>query len=420
MTQFDEAPGLVASALQAAGAALDATMIRDVTGRIGLVLPDSAAAPGGLAETWVNLASSNPYINPDGLFIASEFFGYDDLRAESDRLTVLGVSLVEQTVTGNAWSSLQEPRPNAVALYSFKGGVGRSTMTTLLAYGLSRRGQKVLVVDLDVESPGVGDLLLPPERRVDLGVSDLLLGASTGAMEGLLRKAVGRSPLGDDFSLSGEVLVCAAAGAPSADYHYLARVNRIYADLPPDEGGPFSSRLTAVLDALRDYVEPDVMLLDSRAGLHDFSAVTLTQYAQMCLLFARDSHQHWDGYRSLFDHWARHPDVARAVRERLKIVSGLTPLAGNAEYLESFVGNAYAVFLTLYDTIAAGDPIDTEFHPALSDESAPHFPMVVPRSELLELFKPNLASFGAELEGALLLPLVDDWAERVEDLLASG
>ncbi|MGO7565542.1 AAA family ATPase, partial [Rhizobium johnstonii] len=44
---------------------------------------------------------------------------------------------------------------------SLKGGFGRSTALAIFAADLSRDGKKVLCIDLDLEAPGIGTMLLP-------------------------------------------------------------------------------------------------------------------------------------------------------------------------------------------------------------------------------------------------------------------
>ena len=49
---------------------------------------------------------------------------------------------------------------NRFTLYSVKGGVGRTTTAAVLAWQLAHNGQRVLVVDLDLESPGLSSAML--------------------------------------------------------------------------------------------------------------------------------------------------------------------------------------------------------------------------------------------------------------------
>jgi len=49
--------------------------------------------------------------------------------------------------------------PYIVTFYSFKGGVGRSLALINVAFGLVKRGRNVLVLDMDLEAPGISGFL---------------------------------------------------------------------------------------------------------------------------------------------------------------------------------------------------------------------------------------------------------------------
>lgn len=54
-----------------------------------------------------------------------------------------------------------------------------------------------------------------------------------------------------------------------------------------------------LVQALEVRERPDIVLIDSRAGLHDLAAISIAALADLALLFATDSEQHWQGYRPL-------------------------------------------------------------------------------------------------------------------------
>ena len=58
------------------------------------------------------------------------------------------------------------PFPYVFTFYSYKGGVGRSMALLNVAYTLVSRGRHVLVVDMDLEAPGVSGFL---HRNEELG-----------------------------------------------------------------------------------------------------------------------------------------------------------------------------------------------------------------------------------------------------------
>lgn len=65
-------------------------------------------------------------------------------------------------------------KPLVVTFYSFKGGVGRTTALTFVANMLALRGKRVVVVDFDLEAPGLSFLLPILADNNKLGLLDYL------------------------------------------------------------------------------------------------------------------------------------------------------------------------------------------------------------------------------------------------------
>ncbi len=61
-----------------------------------------------------------------------------------------------------------------VTFYSFKGGVGRSMALVNVAAELARRGERVLVVDFDLEAPGLDTFDITASRESGRGLLDLV------------------------------------------------------------------------------------------------------------------------------------------------------------------------------------------------------------------------------------------------------
>ncbi|MBB5139374.1 MinD-like ATPase involved in chromosome partitioning or flagellar assembly [Thermocatellispora tengchongensis] len=60
------------------------------------------------------------------------------------------------------------------AMHSFKGGVGRTLHAVALADGIAQRGGRVLLVDADLEAPGITWMFTSHGRRVDFSYEDFL------------------------------------------------------------------------------------------------------------------------------------------------------------------------------------------------------------------------------------------------------
>jgi len=160
-------------------------------------------------------------------------------------------------------------------------------------------------------------------------------------------------------------------------------------------------------------VQPDVTLLDSRAGLHDIAAVAVTRMGATSLLFGVDTAQTWEGYRALFQAWRLHFDRAERFRENLKLVAAQVPETETSAYLESFQQNAYDLFAdNLYVETPPGEALGFNFD--LNDADAPHSPLRIHWSRAFQQFdpvrRPNAvtdeqvrAAFGDFVRGAGLL-----------------
>ena len=284
-----------------------------------------------------------------------------------------GVYLVDRLVTGGDWSTVGHPQSlsgvRRCTLFSVKGGVGRTTTAVVLAWHLASSGERVLVVDLDLESPGVSSAMLAPEARPEFGVTDWLVEDLVGQGDHVLRDMTGAPPWARD--LEGEVRVAPAHGRDAGEY--LAKLGRVYMDTGK---ASWTSRLARLLSSLETELQSTFVVLESRSGLHDIAAATVTDLDADVLLFAVDAASHWADYDVLFRHWQSH-GVATLIRERLSIVSALTPELDTEWYLQRFREESWNLFRDgLYGSVATDDVSDP-YSFDLDEENAPHAPLAI-------------------------------------------
>ena len=284
-----------------------------------------------------------------------------------------GVYLADRLVTGGDWWTVKDtPRTTSAArytLYSVKGGVGRSTTAAVLAWHLARNGKHVLVVDLDLESPGLSSAMLDPAARPEFGVTDWFVEDLVGQGDYVSERMAAAPVWAQD--LDGDVRVVPAHG--SAPGEYLAKLGRVYLDIKV----PWTVRLERLLSRLEETYKPSIVLLESRSGLHDIAAATVTDLGAQVLLFAVDAESHWTDYAVLFRHWQTH-GLAPSIRERLSIVSALTPETDTKRYLQRFREQAWNLFREhLYDEIEPSSDSDDRFSFDLHEEGAPHDPIAI-------------------------------------------
>lgn len=400
--RFDDAWHQAAAFFERHGelAMAEAVMVRDLYGRIRIAIDDRKGM-AGIDDEWFRERSAELHTalgawSPGAASIflfASRMFAPDKIFGDPDALWAdpekRGYRLLDRTVMGADWLRppfAEEPK-HRVTLFGIKGGAGRSTAAAVLAWKLSRAGRRVLVVDLDLESPGVGTTLLPIESTPDFGVVDWFVESAIGQDdEGLLRDMVAPSPLGAG---GAELWVVPAGGRPRDRYAYLPKLARAYAELSTVEevSVSFGERLHDLVRRLEELMRPDVVLLDSRAGLHDVAAVTVTRLNAVALLFAIDTAQTWQAYRALFEVWRTHFDRAAGFRQNLKLVAAQVPETETLAYLDRFQESAYDLFSDhLYVETPPGE--EDEFNFGVEDPDAPHTPLRIHWSRTFQQFDP--------------------------------
>ena len=324
-----------------------------------------------------------------------------------------GVFWVERLLVGEGWwtagDSRRDPDPRRYALHSFEGGMGRSTTVAVLAWHLARKGEDVLVVDLDIESSGLASVVLDKNTQPEFGVTDWFVEDLVAQGDSVLPGMVAAPAWARD--LPGEVWVVPGHGRDPGEY--LAKLGRAYMDTAED---PWVARLQRMLAGLEAATNPGVVLLESRSGLHDIAAAAITDIGAEVLLFAVDSPSTWTGNGILFDHWSA-LGLASRIRDRLSIVSALTPELGMDEYVAGFRENAWNLFRNrLHDgPVGPGEPADAVSHD-LASEDAPHDPMVIlwnralaastslrslDRTAIEHAYSPFLRRFDRMLQGRL-------------------
>jgi hypothetical protein len=378
-----------------------AYIFRDVYGRVRVLVRDPEDVPSEAREE-LSTSLGKFSVSPDRVLLAQDEFGDEAARHAQSSAVAPGVRVIERLVTEQNWDRAPVPHregPPRITFFGIKGGVGRTTALVALARHLVAQEKRVLVVDLDLESPGATTMLLGEDGLPRYGVIDWLVEETVEQADAALVADMvlrSRALVGNR---TGEVLVVPAMGTSSIpplddavrDRHdgaFVAKLGRAYVS-PHDVD--IAHRLGRMLDALEATHHPDVVLLDSRAGIHDISAATVSRLGATALLFAGASAQTWLAYRLLFSAWRRDPSVLEAFRDRLQVVAAQVPETGRVAHLETLRGRAWSLFTNfVYDAPPEGDedesasPFD-QFNFDLDDDESPHAALPVYwRRELVE------------------------------------
>lgn len=433
-TRFDQSLDVfVSSILETLGAdvLMAGTVLRDASGRLAFIastaLPDVAtrrAAESLTSRLPAYCRDGRIVLTPDRPGVAAlSSHGRSYLEEVPTPQGRIPIRVLEQRIIGQDWltvpaASVAPPAAPRIVFASLKGGVGRSTALAVVAADLARRGRKVLVLDLDLEAPGIGAMLLPPEAMPRFGLLDWYVERALGGVDrGFLFDMLAPSDLGAGRGL---VEVAPAVGATGQDHpaNVLAKIARAYLDQPSGEDEPQSflgqtRRLVDDLGALKTY---DAILIDARAGLNETTAAAILGLGAQVLLFGEDTPQTFAGYRYLLAHLARFP---RAEEDdwlyRLRMVHAKASADSGKQ--QAFRDRVYSLFqdylyrdIQLPDQDGTPSPDTTLPEASLDAPEAPHFAWPVLRDS-------NYFEFDPLAEPAQLTPAL---YERTYQALIDG
>lgn len=189
---------------------------------------------------------------------------------------------------------------HTIAFYSYKGGVGRTLLVANVAKYLARMGKKVLVLDFDLEAPGLHykfELEHGKPLTVTRGLVDILaeFSVSRRLPDNLADHVI---EVAIPTLSSGEILLLPAGNAPSPEYwRKLSKVNwhmLFYAD--EAEGVPLFLELKAFAD---ETYRPDFMLIDARTGITEMGGVATTVLSDRVVCLMLPTREHLEGTRGV-------------------------------------------------------------------------------------------------------------------------
>lgn len=352
---------------------------RDLNGRVRLILSEQHQS----TDTKQLEADLKTALNPHGA--KSTFILYEENIEDIKQLSPVftlddeefpNVFVADRLASENQWANILQPEYNnqakRIVFFSIKGGVGRSSALAVTAWTLAEQGKKVLVLDLDLESPGLSSNLLPEERRPTYGITDWLVEDLVDNGNQIIDDMVATSLL----SHNGEILIVPAHGREFGEY--IAKLGRVWMPKTLDCGGQenWSDRLERLISELEKIYHPDVILIDSRAGIDEIASTCITHLkADLILLFALAGAQTWTGYSILFDYWLK-MDVVESIRNRLQIIASMIPETEGQKYVADLKDTAHNIFTQyVYDELQPDN--DGDFNFDEEDDTAPHYPWLI-------------------------------------------
>ena len=397
---FDDSLPLLATAIASAlgsEAVGNGVVVRDATGRLSFVSSQPAVSEEDRSRIVQSLIEVlGPYARKDNVLTFADDPGASRLLQDPSRLAIkIGdrfCQLLDRRIVGSGW--LDAPIDEAkgtprIVFASVKGGVGRSTALAVTAADLARRNQNVLVVDLDLEAPGLGNLLLDEDRTPLFGTVDFLVENGIGGVpETLMNDFIGTSALTTGGGGRVDVVPALGRRANASPENVLAKLSRAMIEDVTEEGETISvaAQISTMIKCLASKASYDAVFIDARAGFGELAAPAILGLGATTLLFGTAQRQTIDGYHALFAALKllaqRDRMAGRSADWRLMLKTVYAKASLDEHLAAKHRDDLYELFAEhLYDAedeAKSGADQEDEINFDIDDVNAPHWPLIVP------------------------------------------
>lgn len=289
------------------------------------------------------------------------------------------VWVFEKYITNVYWDAKKRRKEKCllsgklVSFYSFKGGVGRTTTMMMSAIGIARRGKKVVMLDFDLEAPGISSFF-PEEALSRYGILDFFLESNVYPEEINIDEYL--YPVGEYCNVNqfgGEIYILPAVGMAAQDDVDAYRKNLMRFDMDVPAYEEEKTPVDVLLSKIDSFLKPDYIFIDTRSGIHQIGGITLTRYSDLALLFFYGSRQNIEGMRMTLP-------ILKSSNTPFLLINSKVPVNESLAQIEKkmYIEGAYNAL----------SKCDTEYREnaiLLDDEAAEHYPIHITYNAGLEV-----------------------------------
>ncbi|PIF44819.1 AAA domain-containing protein [Chryseobacterium sp. 52] len=302
-------------------------------------------------------------------------FIYQDL-IKSSVLINKNIYFSERHIENTNWFIQETYKLNVpvTSFYSFKGGVGRTTATILTALLLARQGKKVMIVDFDLEAPGLASIFANQSDDSQSllsvkGFVDFLIDFESN------KRDLTKINLDDYYfkkneqalvgTQGGELIIIPATSTDSSSSSsYINKLSKTNIKFTNSKN--YTPDL--FLKKMEEKLNPDHILIDTRTGINDVGGLVFNRYAQTIFLLFYGNQQNMFGLESIL------PELTKLKEKDIKfyLINSPVPLDENVAKEERgfYVERSYEIFSKNY--------YNNSYFPSQFDETAEHYPIDIP------------------------------------------
>ncbi|MFH0994696.1 MAG: SUMF1/EgtB/PvdO family nonheme iron enzyme [Pseudomonadota bacterium] len=194
-----------------------------------------------------------------------------------------------------------------VTFYSYKGGVGRTLALANVAWEAAQHGERVVIIDFDLEAPGIRTILpfrdpietLLNDKNRKGGLFDAVLYFQQHRLIPPLRELYATDPIPvPGYRKAGEIFIVPAG---REDAHYKQKLQEFNWSVffEKEQGWEFFHNLRQAVEF--QFEEPDWVLIDSRTGLTDIGGICTMLLPDKVALMTGLNEQNLKGCKAVMD-----------------------------------------------------------------------------------------------------------------------
>lgn len=186
-----------------------------------------------------------------------------------------------------------------ITFYSYKGGVGRSLALSNIATRLSELGQRVCIIDFDLEAPGLNFKFKKHnfDKKISKGVVDYIyrFSVENELPESIVDYSVQLHPGNTNFE--SITLIPAGEITNSEYWRKLSKIN--WDNLFYDKKAQGVKFFLDLKSKIERELTPDFLLIDSRTGITDIAGLTLKIFADQAIILGVNNEENIFGSKKI-------------------------------------------------------------------------------------------------------------------------
>jgi hypothetical protein len=220
-----------------------------------------------------------------------------------------------------------------VTFYSFKGGVGRTLAMVNVAAALAKDNRRVIVIDFDLEAPGLNNILdfgIPARQK---GVVDLVHDGIASRTTPDVRKYVYEPKRLNRQFQHGHLWIMPAGDQSNEDRYYQRFTSINWVDLYEHQNGYLFFQ--DIREGIIREFKPHYVLIDSRTGFTDHGGICTTHLPDIVVLMYYPDRQNLIGIERAAKavRASRHPEAPNRQAAELLLVASKVPYLEDEEGL---------------------------------------------------------------------------------------